>query len=69
MNNTLMLIVYLVYIVAGWTSINYLQRRIGLSFIANLHGVMQIFFTKFILANLLGWLAIIIAVIHKLVTR
>lgn len=67
--DTLMTIVYLIYLVWAWSSINYLQNRMGLAFFANLRGFMQIVITKFFIANLLGWLIIPIVLIHKVFTR
>lgn len=67
--DTLKTIIYLVYVVWAWSSINYLQNRMGLAFFANFNGFIQIVIIKFFIANLFGWLIIPIVLIHKMLTR
>ena len=66
---TLKMIVYLVYLVWAWSSLNYLQNAIGLTLFTTIRGFAQVVITKFILATLFGFLIIPIALIHKLLKR
>ncbi len=58
-------IIFLIYVVIAWNSINYLQNRMGLTFFMNLRGFAHLVFYKVLAAILLGWLIIPIAWIHK----
>lgn len=54
-----------IYIAWSWSSINYLQNEIGLSFFVTFNGLMQFVVIKLVLAIVFGWLAIPIVLIHK----
>lgn len=62
-------ILFVIYLIIAWNSINYLQNRIGLTFFMNLRGFAQLLFYKLFAAILLGWLIIPIALIHRAIKR
>lgn len=62
-------ILFLIYLLISWRSLNYLQNMMGLTFFMNLNGFMQMVVLKFIAACLLGWLFIPIVFIQKLLAR
>ena len=62
-------ILFLIYLVISWRSLNYLQNMMGLTFFMNLNGFMQMVVLRFIAACLLGWLFIPIVFIQKLLAR
>ena len=64
----LVTIVFLIYIVAGWRSLTYMQHMMGLSFFGSMEGLIQFYIMKFLLAGIFGWLAIIITLLHKAFT-
>ncbi|CQR72201.1 hypothetical protein SOV_10410 [Sporomusa ovata DSM 2662] len=62
-------ILFLIYLVLAWNSVNYLQNRMGLAFFMNLRGFAYLLLYKLFASVLLGWLIIPIALIHKAMKR
>ena len=58
----IMTIVCIAYLVAGWRSLTYLQNVMGLSFFGSISRYVG---AKLAFAIILGWLAIIITLLHK----
>ncbi len=60
-------ILFGIYWVVAWRSLNDMQNMMGLTFFTTFEGYMRILFMKGSISALLGWLVIPIVLIHKLV--
>jgi|GEM_PF-2266019 len=69
MGDTVMAVLVLIYWVIAWSSLNYLQNQLGLTFFTTIEGFMKILFLKGFISLFFGWLIIPIALIHKVLKK